>query len=130
MYIPNPDQGDGDYDELGNACDNCQWIPNVDQRDTDWDGDGDRCDTDRDGDGVLNNFDNCPLVPNPIQYDRDGDGLGDACDNCVVISNYYQVMLSLVKPGSRQLVNLVKPIDMDTQCMWSLMRDVSTSDWE
>jgi hypothetical protein len=45
--------------------------------------------SDRDGDGILDNQDNCKKVFNPIrpmdngvQADSDGDGIGDACDKC------------------------------------------------
>ena len=42
---------------------------------------GDACDTDKDGDGVMDDVDNCPLVPNPNQLRTDGNGRGDACEN-------------------------------------------------
>ena len=42
---------------------------------------GDACDTDKDGDGVMDNVDNCPLVVNPSQLDTNGDGKGDDCDD-------------------------------------------------
>ena len=42
---------------------------------------GDACDTDKDGDGVMDDVDNCPLVPNPNQLHTDGNGRGDACEN-------------------------------------------------
>ncbi len=62
----NPEQGDGDADLIGDACDNCT-------------------DTDNDGFGNLGypgntcQPDNCPLVANLAQTDSDNDGLGDAC---------------------------------------------------
>ena len=86
----NPDQVDGDFDGLGNACDscydtdrdgyanpgwphtnceidNCPDLHNPDQTDTDEDGVGDPCD-------------NCPEHANPDQEDSDGNGVGDACE--------------------------------------------------
>lgn len=91
MYVFNPEQGDSDYDRIGNACDNCQFVYNIDQIDTNWDGEGDRCDSDRDGDGILNNADNCPVNYNPSQRDTDRDRWGDACDNCISKWNRDQV---------------------------------------
>ena len=44
-------------------------------------GSGDACDTDKDGDGVMDDVDNCPLVANPNQLDTDSDGKGDICDD-------------------------------------------------
>lgn len=45
--------------------------------------------TDKDGDGILDEQDNCPSIFNPVrpmdvgrQADADGDGIGDACDEC------------------------------------------------
>jgi len=46
--------------------------------------------TDRDGDGVLNNYDNCSNTSNANQADVDGDGKGDICDNCPNTSNANQ----------------------------------------
>ncbi len=86
----NPDQVDGDFDGIGNACDscydtdrdryanpgwphtnceidNCPDLHNPDQTDTDEDGVGDPCD-------------NCPEHANPDQEDSDGNGVGDACE--------------------------------------------------
>ena len=37
-------------------------------------------DTDKDGDGIINEYDNCPSTPNSDQLDTDGDGKGDVCD--------------------------------------------------
>ena len=41
---------------------------------------GDACNSDKDGDGVMEEVDNCPLVENPNQLDKDVDGKGDICD--------------------------------------------------
>ena len=42
---------------------------------------GDACDTDKDGDGVMDDVDNCPLVRSPNQIRTDQNGRGDACKN-------------------------------------------------
>lgn len=67
--VYNPDQEDGDGDDIGDSCDTC---------------------TDSDGDGYGNpgfpyntcDLDNCPEAYNPDQEDFDGDDLGDSCDIC------------------------------------------------
>ncbi|MDF1554657.1 MAG: VWA domain-containing protein [Deferrisomatales bacterium] len=43
--------------------------------------------SDRDGDGILDQVDNCPDTPNRDQADGDKDGVGDACDNCTLAAN-------------------------------------------
>lgn len=60
--VHNPDQADGDYDRLGDACD-----PDFD---------------DSDGDGVPDGRDVCPFLALPTR-DLDHDGLGDLCDDDV-----------------------------------------------
>jgi hypothetical protein len=40
---PNPDQADGDGDNVGDVCDLCPEFPNTDQADADHDGIGDAC---------------------------------------------------------------------------------------
>ncbi len=75
-YIPdncpddyNPGQEDADFDEVGDACDNCPDTPNFDEAGVDVDSDllGAACD-------------NCPDDYNPGQEDADVDGIGDVCD--------------------------------------------------
>ena len=61
--------------------------------DIDFDSIGDECDSDRDGDGLLNNADNCPSLYNPSQEDADRDGRGDLCDNCLNDRNFDQVRI-------------------------------------
>ncbi len=70
----NPDQLDGDCDNIGDECDICPTVPDqgndpLMQGDLDQDGVGDFCD-------------NCPIVPNPDQSDADFDAIGDVCDLC------------------------------------------------
>lgn len=77
--LPDPandplQQGDVDQDAVGNGCDNCPITPNADQADSDFDVVGDACDL-------------CPEVYSLNQADSDGDGLGDACDNCPFAAN-------------------------------------------
>lgn len=87
MGKPRP--GDLDGDGLPDLADNCARRPNPDQGDGDLDMVGDACDEDLDGDGVVQLagvgmagalLDNCPQVPNQDQADQDLDGVGDACD--------------------------------------------------
>ncbi len=88
----NPDQADGDHDQVGDACDNCPATANGDQLNSDGDAVGDACDNcpaldnpgqaNDDGDPVGNACDNCPTEDNANQQDVDGDGRGDPCDGC------------------------------------------------
>ena len=93
--IPNPEQSDLDFDNVGDDCDICSGFSDL--KDTDKDGIPDGCDlcpkdynpsqTDSDGDGVPDACDNCPNHYNPDQEDSDGDGVGDECDNCINVPN-------------------------------------------
>ncbi|MCB9663264.1 MAG: thrombospondin type 3 repeat-containing protein [Alphaproteobacteria bacterium] len=98
----NPDQLDGDCDNIGDECDICPTMPDpfmdpLSQLDRDMDGVGDPCDNcvmagngdqaDVDFDGVGDVCDVCPSIYNPDQADSDADGLGDACDNCPFVPN-------------------------------------------
>ena len=92
--LPNAgNQNDADGDGFGDMCDNCINVPNPDQLDGDFDGLGNACTEmtttipDTDGDGIPNNEDNCVSFPNPDQIDGDGDGFGDLCDNDPTIPN-------------------------------------------
>jgi len=84
--VANPDQADGDVDDIGDACDTGGNGPDVP--------DGTPIERllgtaleisgpspDMDGDGIRNDLDNCPSVPNPDQTDTDSDDIGDACDD-------------------------------------------------
>ena len=72
---------DEDQDAITDCLDNCPNVYNPDQADGDNDDLGDVCDSDADGDGIYNAEDNCPVDYNPEQLDIDGDGLGDLCDS-------------------------------------------------
>ena len=64
--IPNTDQLDEDYDNVGDECDDCLGDPN----------------NDLDNDGHCEADDNCPGIHNPSQADSDNDGRGNACEDC------------------------------------------------
>ncbi|MGH1343213.1 MAG: thrombospondin type 3 repeat-containing protein [Nannocystales bacterium] len=90
----NPDQGDMDFDSIGDVADLCPTVQGINNT------------ADSDRDGVGNACDRCPLSAGsylatglgglsdafafrsmPDQGDADGDGIGDACDNCVQTPN-------------------------------------------
>jgi hypothetical protein len=89
--------GDSDGDGIIDVLDNCPLAYNPDQEDGDLDDVGDSCDvcTDTDGDGYGDPgfpantcaLDNCPDVENPDQADPDQDSVGTACDNCPDVYN-------------------------------------------
>jgi hypothetical protein len=103
----NPNQADGDCDDIGDLCDFCPRLPDsaadpLNQTDIDQDGVGELCDNcpfrfpngdqaDADFDGVGDACDNCPTIYNPDQLDSDADFLGDACDNCLYFQNPSQI---------------------------------------
>lgn len=92
---------DTDEDDIPDGCDNCPELVNPEQGDGDGDGLGDACDecTDSDGDGFGDpgypdntcEEDNCPFIHDPNQDDADSDGYGDICDNCPQIINPEQM---------------------------------------
>jgi hypothetical protein len=106
----NPEQRDGDCDNIGDICDICPTMPDpaqdpTMQSDSDCmggcpDGVGDACDncvlvantdqSDVDFDVIGDVCDNCVTIFNPGQEDGDVDGLGDACDNCDFVENQDQ----------------------------------------
>jgi hypothetical protein len=70
--VPNLGQENGDTDEFGDVCDNCDFVDNPEQINSDSDLLGDECD-------------NCDFDANPGQEDCNGNGIGDKCDtqpNC------------------------------------------------
>lgn len=90
-WVANADQGDMDYDSIGDVVDMCPTVQQIEEGgDSDKDGVGTRCDT-------------CPkpasfydvamlderyaVRSTPAQHDADRDGVGDACDNCPTIPN-------------------------------------------
>jgi hypothetical protein len=95
---PDPLQEDeGDWDTVGDVCDNCPSLANTDQSDLDDDGFGDACDIcprsadplqiDVDGDGVGDLCDLCPEQADPHQGDLDRDGVGNVCDICPSVAD-------------------------------------------
>ncbi|MEQ8768745.1 MAG: thrombospondin type 3 repeat-containing protein [Planctomycetota bacterium] len=99
---PNPDQADCDGDGVGDACsgtdcngngipDSCDIADGISQ-DCNANGIPDECESDRDGDGVIDDCDGCPddpLKSDPgdcgcgvPEEDTDGDGVLDCIDNC------------------------------------------------
>lgn len=98
----NPEQRDGDCDNIGDECDFCPTIPDaaqdpLQQTDFDQDAVGDPCDNcvrvgngdqrDGDFDSIGDVCDNCSDIYNPQQLDGDADRLGDECDNCDYVAN-------------------------------------------
>jgi len=88
--IANPDQADGDVDNVGDVCDNCLEEPNTDQANHDSDTYGDACDLDDDNDGFIDTaevyYGSDPLNPNSTLevcdgIDNDGnDGVDEGFD--------------------------------------------------
>lgn len=87
----NADQGDMDYDSIGDVVDLCPTVQTLlAGGDSDNDGVGNSCDSCRLSTSSYNVFD----VPSryevrntPHQADTDRDGIGDACDNCPLVPN-------------------------------------------
>ena len=90
----NPDQGDMDFDSIGDIVDLCPTVQSLHNSfDSDRDGIGTECDRcPRPASNYLaaggGNLDPAfTFRAMPDQGDADGDGIGDACDNCVQTPN-------------------------------------------
>jgi hypothetical protein len=87
----NPDQGDIDYDSLGDVIDLCPTVQTLDNGlDADLDGVGSGCDVcprPVSAYGVSQLPPGLRVRNTPHQGDFDRDGIGDACDNCPLVPN-------------------------------------------
>lgn len=88
----NPDQGDIDFDSIGDAVDLCPTVQQLsNSADSDKDGIGNACDSCPSSAAMYNGGLALPasfaIVNSPQQGDFDRDGVGDACDNCPLVPN-------------------------------------------
>jgi hypothetical protein len=113
----NPEQGDMDFDSIGDVVDLCPTVQSLDNTaDSDRDGVGNDCDTCRMTTNFYASAGAGPLpaafafAPIPHQADADGDGIGDVCDNCVTVPNCFDY-------GAGTPYEVGTPIDVeDPQC--------------
>lgn len=110
---------DADRDGALDGDDNCPGVYNPDQGDIDYDRIGDACDPDIDGDGIPNASDRCPLVRPYVDKNKDGcpDPIGRATKVSVSSSSVSvsgrahggglgvaRVEVALVKRGTKRAV--------------------------
>ncbi len=90
--VYNPEQGDIDFDSIGDAVDLCPTVQSLTTTaDSDKDGIGNDCDVCRRPVSFYMNGSSLParyaVRSIPLTPDSDGDGIGDACDNCPSVPN-------------------------------------------
>jgi len=114
-FIYNPDQEDGDEDEVGDACDNCPETPNGPN--------GGTCMCGNEGDTCTIN-DECGACGfcSINQEDTDNDGLGDVCDDspyadlCQKYCNLCEVCIEKQSADREIAYRTCKNIDNPTAC--------------